>query len=60
MFTFVGLLNLRLDLDVASILERCHHEDFYSILHQIVVLHYIRTTKRIAFLSAPIHKICQE
>lgn len=46
MFTFVGLLNLRLDLNVASILERCHHEDFYSILHQIVVLHYIRTTKK--------------
>lgn len=31
--TFVGLLNLRLDLDVAGILERRHHKNFYSILH---------------------------
>lgn len=37
--TFVGLLNLRLDLDVACILERCHDENFHSILHPIVVLH---------------------
>ena len=53
--TFVGLLNLRLDLDVAGILERCHHKNFYSILQPDFVLYYIRMTKRIAFLSDPIH-----
>jgi hypothetical protein len=31
--TFVGLLNLRLDLDVAGIFERRHHKNFFSILH---------------------------
>jgi hypothetical protein len=41
--TFVGLLNLGQDLDVTCILERCHHKDFYSVLHQI--LPHIRTTK---------------
>ena len=29
---FVGLLNLWLDLNVARILERCHHENLNSIL----------------------------
>uniref|UniRef100_A0A0A9D6M3 Uncharacterized protein n=1 Tax=Arundo donax TaxID=35708 RepID=A0A0A9D6M3_ARUDO len=38
-YHFVGLLDLWLDLDVARILERCHDENFYSILHQNVVLH---------------------